>query len=657
MKNFARKIVLFGLIAMLAAMPMTAYASGFGANFRDVGANHWAADAIALIGDLGIMSGDLSGNFNPNGNIDKFEAVRIFARMSGFNPATQTPAQRTYYDAVFEQRRALIEGFSGNFLLWNANFNREIAFLLYTGVLVPADLSNFIIVQNNIESRRILTREETAVFLVRFMERVNQALSTFGVPLFNDDHLISPAARPHVYYLRYLGIMIGSEGNVSPRQPVTRAAMALLVESTLREVDSPLLGGQSGSNTPPAVESISGTIANTFPSFRSILATTATENRIFPISQTAIITIGGINSTFADLAADMTFTAILSGGEIVSINALSPNVQPPVTPVPPIGEIIPLPPIADMRVLDGTIARLNAQNRTIGIETRTINPRGEIVSEIRDYYVPITTPITRSGTMDVNFNAINVGDLVIARVHGDTAFLLNLEERVRQISGTLVEKNFGTNSLFPSLVIADADGNNHSFTVDSSAQISRGNQRNLNSRQLRIGDYLELSAEYGRATQIQARAVAQVTRDAYIRDIFISTRGQSFIVVSDNLYASTPDRMHLLVDGQVDPFELTLGSRVRLWFDSQEVIGITTLHGPSATNFTGHIQNITSNQIVLRDANFQTRTFVFDSNTVFVNSITGQIINVHHLGIGMRVQIISAAAQNNRAVSVTVLVN
>jgi hypothetical protein len=200
------------------------------------------------------------------------------------------------------------------------------------------------------------------------------------------------------------------------------------------------------------------------------------------------------------------------------------------------------------------------------------------------------------------------------------------------------------------------EGNYHNFTVDSTAQISRGNMRNLNSRQLRIGDQIELWAEYGRATDIQARPNPQASVEVYIRDIFISGRGQSFIVVSDNLYGS-PDRIHLLVDGQVDPFELTLGSRVRLWFDSQEVTSVIVLHGPSATNFTGHIQNITANQIVLRDANFQTRTFVFDGATVFVNSITGQIINANHLTIGMRVQIISAAHQHNRAVSVTVLVN
>jgi hypothetical protein len=240
-------------VMLVSALPLTAFAASaasamtpsFAPNFRDVGESHWAAEAIETVSALGIMTGDLAGNFNPNGNIDKFEAVRIFARMSGFNPATQTQAQRTYYDAVFEARRPLIESFSNKFNLWNQQMNREIAFLLYTGVLIAADLESFVIVHNGVEIRRTLNREEAAVYLVRFMGRTHQALVTFGVPLFADDHLISPAARPHIYYLRSLGIFNGSDGNANPRASINRAAMALLIHSTLQEIDSALLGNNN----------------------------------------------------------------------------------------------------------------------------------------------------------------------------------------------------------------------------------------------------------------------------------------------------------------------------------------------------------------------------------------------------------------------------
>ncbi|MCL2620608.1 MAG: S-layer homology domain-containing protein [Defluviitaleaceae bacterium] len=653
MKKFLKKLSAVALAAVMTIVPV---ASVQASNFHDVGSGFaWATNAIATVSSLEIMMGDMSGNFNPNGTIDMFEAARIFARMSGFNPSAHTPAQQSYYNQALASHMALVSTLDNSFNTWNSARNADIAFLLYSGVFFPSDLSNFVVVTGNTETRRIMSREETAVFLVRFMGRTNEAMQTFGVPLFNDHQLITPAARIYVYYLRSLGILNGSEGNVQPRSPITRAAMSVLIVPVLHEVNSTLVGGTGNANQAPTIETVQGTISNTFPDFRAISALSENpshNNRTFTVIPTAIITINGVNSTFTALQPNMTFTAIMSAGEIVSINATP--AQTATTPAePPANNNVPA--LADMRVLDGIITRVNTTNNTIGIETRIINPRGEIVTEVRDYTLATGVEITRAGT-SVAPNAINVGDLVVARVHNNYAHQLVLEERVTQMTGTLAEKNFGSNSLFPSIVVEDANGNTRSFTTNASTVVQRGNQANIAPRQLRIGDQISLTAEYGRATNINANAVAIPHADVYIRDIFISARGQSFIVVTDNLDGS-PDRTHFLVDNHVDPFNLTLGSRVRIWFDSHEIIGVSILQGASATNFTGHIQSLTSTQITVRDAHFQNRTFNIDANTVFFNSVTGQSISMHHLTTGMRVQVVSAATQNNRAVSVTVLMN
>jgi hypothetical protein len=431
--------------------------------------------------------------------------------------------------------------------------------------------------------------------------------------------------------------------------------MAVLINSTLKEINSPLLNNNIANNNQqqsnPNVENLSGTIASVFAPLRSIMTVPVNNQlaRILPVAQACIITINGLNSAFADLKPDMNFAAIIVGGEIVSISATT-SAGPATPPTVPGAA----PDASKMRVLDGIVSRVSLTNNTVGIETRTINPRGEIVAETRDYNIVPSTTITRGGAA-AGFNSIVAGDMIVAGVYGDTAYSINLEQRNRQVAGTLVEKNTGSANVLPSVVIRDAGGNNHSFTVEGTA-ISRLGQINLTVRQLRVGDHIDLWAEYGRATQIQARPVTIPSADVYIRDIFISGRGQSYIVVTDNLQGA-PDRVHLLVDGQVDPFDLAIGSLVRLWFDSQEVMGVAVLQGSTATNFTGHVQSVTNNQIIVRVANFNTRNFSIDSNTVFINSITGQIVNVNHLTTSMRVQIVSSAAQTNRAVSVTILIN
>ena len=621
-------------------------ATAFAADFHDVGPNlSWAREAINAVSTLGIMTGDFSGNFSPNDPIDKFETVRILARMSGFNLDALNAEERAYYNTVFEARRNLIESFSNQFELWNSGLNREIAYLLYTGVLLPTDLQNFVVIVNGQEALRALSREETAVFLVRFMGRTTEALRTVGVRQFNDDALISPGAKPHVYYLRSLGIMNGDNlNNVSPRAAVNRAAMAILVHSTLKEINSPLLGLQAPAGE---VDNIAGTITNSFPTFRSIQiaqTTPSSANRILSVSNTAIITINGLSANFSDLQRDMSFTAVVSETEIVSI-----TVSGGATP-PPTGTTDDA-----VRTLDGTVARVSVPNNTIGIETRMLNPRGEIISEIRDYTITGATSITRAGSA-TNLANVTVGDLVVAEVMGNNAVRLQLEERFREVSGTLMEKNFTTGSLFPILVVQDAAGVNHSFSVDNASQIRRqGTSGNIPPRSLRIGDTITLQAEYGRVTEVFARGTTSVA-DVYVRDIFISGREQSYIVVTDTLSGS-PDRRHLIIDGAFDVHSLVLGSRVRLWLDSQEVSSFTTLQTSSTNNFTGNIVNITGTQISVRDANFVTRNFTYDSNTVFFNSVTGSSVNVNHLSIGMRIQVVTTPGDVNRATSVTVLAN
>ncbi|MCL2574289.1 MAG: S-layer homology domain-containing protein [Defluviitaleaceae bacterium] len=618
-------------------------------DFRDVGSNQaWAREAIDFVSTAGIMTGDLQGNFNPADPISKFDTVRILSRMSGFNPDTLSPQDAAYYNAVFEARRSTIEAVSGRFTTWNSNTDREIAYLLYTGVLIPSDLENFIIIYGGQERLRALTREEAAVFLVRFMGRTQEALRTVGVPSFSDDHLISPGARPHVYLLRHLGILNGDgSGNVNPRGIATRAVMAVLVQAVLEEMESPTQSTTTSTTTGSGVafETMTGTITNTYPSFRSILTVSsnaAHNNRIFPISQTAIITINGLNANFGDLTRDMNFTAIVHNGEIMTINIQTQNAPQQ------------LQPVEGRRIIDGSVARVNPTANTIGIETRMLNLRNEIIFEVRDFTIAPNAAITRGG-QTVGAASIEVGDMVVAITYGNQAHSLELEERVRQVTGTLMEKNFSENSLFPLLVIQDSARRNHSFTTDAASNIYRFDMGNIPPRSLRIGDDIEITAEFGRITNATARGEISVA-DVYIRDIFIAGREQSYIVVSNELYG-TPDRLHLVIDGAIDMYALTIGSQVRLWLDSQEVLDFSLLASASVGTFTGHITHVSHNEIVVRDANFNTRTFTHDIRTVFFNSMMGMTVHVGELFPGMRVQIVADANNSGRVASVTVLTN
>jgi len=636
-------------------------------NFHDVGENWaWARPAIEQVAELGIMSGNLAGNFRPGDMIDKFETSRILSRMAGFNPLTHSPAERAYFEAVNANAAPTIAVFAEQFSRWNSAFNSDIAFLLYRGILTPADLERFVVVDNNVERLRALSREEVAVFLVRIKDRSDAARALTGITPFADDHLINADKRVYVNYLRHVGIMIGADGHVNPRGHVNRAAMAMLIVNTLEHIDSPLIDG-GGQNQPPApiFQTVVGTITGTYPTFSSILVTSANadhNNRVFPFANNPIITVNGATGNFAALSRYMSFTATVMDGEIISINATGggtpPGTTAPTAP-PTAAPTQPNQANQNLRTLDGTVARVNfiANPSTIGIETRMISPRGEIITEIRDYAIAPGAIVTRAGA-NASYRTIIVGDLIVAQVQNNTAHSIQLQERDREMRGTLIEKTQLAGSQFPALVLRDSDGIYHSFNVNSDTRISRRNMGAIAPRELRLGDSVELRATWGVATEIFAYGIRS-SLDVYIRSIFISSREQSFIVGSETAFGAG-DRQFFIVDGALDAQTLAIGSRVRLFLDSWEIESVTLLANAASHSAIGHITaiNTATSSITVRDGNFNTRTFQFDHQTVFYNSVTAQLVHFNTLTQGMRVYVVTAtAAAPNRATSIVILPN
>ena len=55
---------------------------GEASGFRDVRADYWAANAIALVASRGIMSADqISGDFDPDGSIQGADALLVIRRL------------------------------------------------------------------------------------------------------------------------------------------------------------------------------------------------------------------------------------------------------------------------------------------------------------------------------------------------------------------------------------------------------------------------------------------------------------------------------------------------------------------------------------------------------------------------------------------------
>jgi len=625
------------LFAVGTAMPVSAVV------YTDVPASHWGYADVNRVTDLGFMSGDLLGNFKPNDYIDKFETAKILARMAGYKYTGATAAETEYYNNCYNKHIGFINLYANKFSLWNANANKEIAFLLEKGILVNDDLNQFVVMVNNRESLRALSREEAAVFLVRVMGRTSQ-LSTTNTNLFADDASITAACKPSVYYLRNVGVVSGGTGNAfSPKSAVVKVAMASMINRAWN-----IMNPAAPATPPPAATpapganyvSVSGTIAKVFADFRAIQVSSSDANnsKIFPAASAATISINGQTKAFADLREGMSFTGLVLNGELVQVAAIGAATQPA-------GEIP-----AGSSVLEGIVR--TADGKTIGIEVRMLNPRGEIYTEIRTYAIPTDCVITR-GNKTATAASIAKDDIVKATINNGVLRRLELQEKDRKFIGEIVAKRTSQTSfgVVPIITIKDADGNLSEMTVSDKTVITRRGVGTTEWYNIRVGDEVDVVAEYDNLVTLYAYG-KNTTIEGIVREIHISEEG-SALTVENTAGART---VYPIVPGKLDPYTVRVGSRLRIYLDSKEIEGITVLQSTTATGYTGIITRVNSSVIVIKDAvTGVSREFTMDSSTVFRNTVTDRVVNVLALDINMRVHIAVDAASSTRARTVSIL--
>lgn len=634
--------------------------------FSDVPATHWAYQSISRIAERGILVGDTSGNYKPDDYIDKFETAKILAKLDGYKQTGYSDSEKTYYDKAYDKNKSLLSQYSKAFSKWNSTADRDIAYLLEKEILTAEDLNQFVILRNDgSEAIRALSREEAATFLVKLMGRKNEALSYNTTSTFKDDSSISVGSKPYVYYLRSINVTSGDSNNeFLPNGAVTRATLAVLLDKALaimEEGQSTQPVATSSSNASDQVskiETVSGTFDKLFNSGSTNaiqLVTPDGTKKIYKIANQISIYIDGFLKTSVDLKAGMPMLCVLNNYELIDIKAQSVTSLTTGTPSTSTGTIT-TEPITNIQLatLEGTIASLSSDlvTKTVGIEIRMLNPRGEIITEIKYYALSDDCKIIR-GDMTVPFDGINKGDIVKAEVSGAKAYSLSLEQKNRTIAGTLIEKKYIKDSNIPILVIENSLKIKSELRVTTDTFISRKGSGKVSWNELRIGDAIEATAEYDALLELFATGTRS-TVDGVIEDIYIDSKSSSITVRENNL-----SKKYTLITGTVDVYSLRIGSKVRLRLDSMEVETLSVLQDASTTGtFTGHITNIKRNSIVIRESDGSynsTREIFFDNDTIIMDSITGNKTSTGFLKEDMKVYAVVKNTSSNVAYTITIL--
>ena len=168
--------------------------------FNDVGADHWAVDAIAHSVARGYFKGEGNSRFAPNRAITRAEFVTILGRKAGITPSGASTA--------FRDVKA------------DAYYAPYVAWAESKGIVKGTGFGKF-------EPNRTITREEMAVILDKFLADQKKTYPSTNKAQFNDGTTISSWAKGSVEKMADQGLLSGvGNGNFVPKGSFTRAQAA-----------------------------------------------------------------------------------------------------------------------------------------------------------------------------------------------------------------------------------------------------------------------------------------------------------------------------------------------------------------------------------------------------------------------------------------------
>ena len=615
--------------------------------FNDVPPNHFAFEAINWVSSPAngaFMVGNASRNFEPNRIMNKFEAARIFAMAAGFhpNPASLPANEQAVITRSFDTHRAFLEGLAAEYTNWDATADREIAFLLYRGIVTQAEVQTFVARNGQQLSRPNLTRQEAIAWTVRLMGNGSAAAAlTLPQPNpFNDDAQIGNAFRRYAYYARNNDIIQSDAGgNFNPTGSFTRAQMAVVLFNALAPQRD-----TSATGTPTT---IAGTISSVISNSQVVLVSAAgTETLAF--APNVVVMIDAVQSTPASLAQGMTATLLLnSQRQVLSINARTAgtNVQ------------TPPPQTAELTAGEGFVSAITFNPSSITVYSQRINIMGQVVDETRTFNIAPNANITRGGN-ESNVNYIELGDIAFFGFSGNVIHELDLIQRERTVRGTLIETRVPETILgTPLMVVETDDGNIYELRVNNSTNFSRGSVHNLNWSDMRIGDSVTVDLELDLIINFHAVGIRS-NISGRLTEVRITERNSEITIIEGNGTRSTL----IVVPGTFDIHTLRIGMQLELALDSREVLSVRIVNDANVggTVVSGVIQSTQqaagSNTITVVTGTGtaqRTHTIIVNNQTTITRGTN--TLNFNALLVGMNVHIVLTDANSNVAQSITVL--
>lgn len=619
MNNLKKILGIFIMTTFLLLNYVNVYAN----IFNDVDQSSIAYPSIEKISKLGIIVGDLQGNFNPDNYVSKFDAIKILSKLIKNNNNININESK-YNNIVLE--------YDKKYSRWDSSANTSLVIMLENGILNEDELNNFIVIdKNNKEQIRALSNEELSLFLVRIDNKEDIVNSMSFKKIFKDENNISPDKIKACYYMDSINIVLSKDDTFLPKNAVTRANLAIILDKFLQytNIDLNVQTNNFEYLDYNNIQTRFVTIEKIFDKNFSIQVKIGNETKIYPVEENAFIYIDGISSDLANVKPNSNAEITIKDNIINKIDIKS-NLK--------------INNIEDnnSEKIYGIIK--NISDDSIGISYKEVDDNGFYSKEKIDI-IPLSSDykITKNGIIVSDLKENNLATVIL---ENKKAKQIILEDDNTIFIGKIIEKSKDK------ITIKTTDDKIFEIGFLENAKIIR-NDKECSIKDLKIGDTVNVNIKNDKISKIDSNG-SKTKIQGIVKSIKINNTS-SIIEIEDNKNNS---HTYYANNFTTDIYSIRILDSVSLYLDSSEIYAIDILSRKYNKNFSGEIIDINDDFITIftQDVTGKYTTSVFiNKDTIFFDYEKLEPISTKDLKKGYKVYVVLNDNINNIASNINIV--
>ena len=573
------------------------------AKFGDVTEQNysWAVEAVDSMAEEKIILGYEDGTFRPAKTVTKLESLVLAARILGVNNS----ANKELINVFDEKYSEDIEKYD------LAYGEEELVYLLGKKVISTSELADYV---GNSNASQGLKRYELAVLLTKAMgaeETVKKNLAS--VLDYADESSIPSFAKKYVEYVTEQGLMQGmSATEFSPNTEVTRAQMAVVLYKLKNNAE---------------FENISAIVTNVDPLIGVIKLKGKDDQQYgYTVKDDVVLRFEGEDIKIDDVSIGYECVITTKKSSLFSIDFITPDVE---------------------ESFRGSISSIknNSKTGTSTIKFNKFLDNGE--KEAVEYTTSESVLVTYEGEKST-VASLKTGDYAEVTLKKGKITLISAKPKTETVKGTV--KEIYTSDLGVYIKITNTDDEVVSYTAANEVSVSKSGTTDSTLSDVRAGDSVSMTLEYGYITKIIATSKTSNT-NGFIEEINISSSPSVKIKLNgeSKTYPLASNAV-ITVNGAAGTiYDLRLSTTAKITLESDTIVKIDTSPVETITQITGTVDLVNSSyglvQITYYDAattqNITQSVFVGKS-TKIINNSTGKEVALKTITSGMSITAIGS---------------